>query len=134
MGQAVVHAVFAPLGVLIATRDAHQRKYGSRRQPKDIPFHPHRTLPQNLDPEPFAFGVWFGDESPVDISGPPAAILPRTRGLDHYQHYFRQTAPRWVAVAAFAGDHRSQPTELSLEWSDARLGTPERQWATERIR
>jgi len=45
------------------------------------------------DDEAFAFGVWLGDESPVDISGPPTITLPRVRGLDHYQHYFRQASP-----------------------------------------
>gem|GEM_PF-1427254 len=66
--------------------------------------------------EAFAFGVWFGEEIPVGISGPPDAILPRIRGLEHYEHYFRQTAPRWVAVAAFAGDARGQPAEAFLSW------------------
>jgi hypothetical protein len=92
------------------------------------------SMAGDADDTAFAFGVWFGDESPVDISGPPTASLPRSRGLDHYQHYVRQTAPRWVAVAAFAGDHRGQPAEAFLEWDNARPDAPERQWAEERIR
>jgi len=72
----------------------------------------------------------FGDESPVDISGPPTVILPRARGLDHYQHYyFRQTAPRWVAVAAYFGDHRGQPAEAFLPWDAGEPDAPARQWA-----
>ena len=82
--------------------------------------------------EAFAFGVWFGDVFPVDISGLPAIVLPRVRGLDHYQHYFRQASPWWVAVAAFIGDHRGQPAEMFLEWETARPGAPERQWAESR--
>jgi len=81
--------------------------------------------------ETFAFGVWFADESPVNSSGPPTATLPRARGLDHYQHYFRQTAPRWVAVAAFVGDARGQPAELFLPWDAGAPDAPERQWAEE---
>jgi len=79
--------------------------------------------------EAFAFGVWFGDESPVNISGPPSAIMPRSRGLDHYEHYFRQNAPRWVAVAAFDGDHRGQPAEVFLSWDAGAPEAPARQWA-----
>jgi len=79
--------------------------------------------------EAFAFGVWFADVSPVDISGPPTTPLPRTRGLDHYEHYFRQTAPRWVAVAAFEGDARGQPAEVFLPWDTGAPDAPERQWA-----
>ena len=80
----------------------------------------------------FAFGVWFGDEAPVGISGPPDAILPRVRGLDHYEHYFRQAAPQWVAVAAFVDAARGQPAEVFLPWDADAPEPPEQQWAEER--
>jgi len=80
--------------------------------------------------EALAFGVWSGDESPVDVSGPPTITLPRVRGLGHYhQRYFRQIAPRRVAVAAFVGDHRGQPAEVFLPWDTGAPAFPETQWA-----
>ena len=78
----------------------------------------------------FSFGVWFGDGMDVDISGAPHASVSRTKGLDYYEYYYKQTDPLYVAVAAITSDGiRGKPAILHVPWDAAKPNSPCHQWA-----
>jgi len=81
------------------------------------------------DPGAFRFGIWFGAGSPVDISGPPDQIVDYVTGQGEYQTARAQTAPEYVAVAAYTPTERGQSSELFLEWDTVAPISPPNQYA-----
>jgi len=80
----------------------------------------------------YTLGVWFANEAPVNLSGDPDAAIPRARSMEHYGHFFRQTAPCHVAVAAFNGTSRGRPATMFLPWDTDAPASPAHQWAESR--
>jgi len=81
------------------------------------------------DPGAFRFGIWFGAGSPVDISDPPDQIVDYVTGQGEYQTARAQTAPEYVAVAAYTPTERGQSAELFLEWDTVAPISPPNQYA-----
>jgi hypothetical protein len=81
------------------------------------------------EPGSFRFGLWFGATSPVDTSGAPDQTVDYVSGQGEYQAAHAQTAPEYVAGAAYTPTERGQSAELFLEWDTVAPVSPPNQYA-----
>ena len=67
------------------------------------------------------FGVWFGKDSPVDISRTPDQVIWYLTEAGEYTASLEQKEPTWVSVAAMRTGNEPETgpaTELFLDWDD----------------
>ena len=83
---------------------------------------------------PTEFGLWFGDTSPVTISGTPDATVTAQAANRNHSYRYAQTAAKYVSVAArnAAGDNGTA-TELLLSYPSGSISSPTWQDAREGI-
>ncbi len=81
------------------------------------------------EPGAFQFGLWFGPTSPVDTSGPPDQTVAYAAGQGEYQTIRAQSAPEYVAVAAFTDGEIGSVAEIELPWDAVAPESPANQHA-----
>jgi len=81
------------------------------------------------EPGAFRFGLWFGPTSPVDTSGAPDRTVDYVSGQGEYQVAHAQTAPEYVAVAAYTDTEQGPAAELLLDWDAVAPVSPPNQYA-----
>jgi hypothetical protein len=90
----------------------------------------HPTVAE-YDPGAFEFGLWFGATSPVDTSGPPDQTVDYVSGQGEYQAARAQTAPEYVAVAAYTDTEQCPAAEIFMDWDSLAPVSPPDQYATQ---
>jgi hypothetical protein len=79
----------------------------------------------------FEFGLWFGATSPVDTFGAPDQTVDYVSGQGEYQAARAQTAPEYVAVAAYTDTEQCPAAEIFMDWDSLAPVSPPDQYATQ---